>query len=476
MTTLRSEFRLWIACLSFAFLLFVGAFAQTAVQYEIDVHADAELGVFDGHLNVLYTNATPAALSEIVFRLFANDSVLYGGAFLEVTELIVQSTSLPIATFVDDTLLIVPLEPTLPPGDEIRVRMSFHGQAEPRLPSRLPASSSGSGFLTQSASAWTLTAFYPIVAHRTPEGWALSPSPGFGDLVMADASQYTVHLTTQRPLRPVTSAEVTARVDHGPLTTYTFRADNVREFSLVLVDESAYSFQSARLGEIQLETVFLAAHEAGGRRALDLAVDALALYERLIGPCPYERIVLVDVPLNQVAAMEFSGLILVGSEYAAQPDSPFFPIIVSHEMAHQWFYGAVGSDVIEHPWLDEAFATYFSYEFLSAFDDPWIAESQPASWRTSYEDARRDHPELSVAHPVYAFPDIRTYAAFVYDGGALLLHRLRSAMGERCFYQAVQSYHREHRFDVAMPEDLLHVLRRACDQPLNELLEAFDLP
>ncbi len=465
-----------IGLVSLLLLVSAAERSQASVQYEIDVRMDADLGTFDGDLTVQYTNREETALSEIVFRLFPNDSALYGEAFLEVTELTVQSASLPIATFVDDTVLIVPLEPSLSPGAEITVQMGFHGKADSWLPGQLPAVSPGSGFLTRSVSAWTLTAFYPIVAHRSSESWALSPSPGFGDLLMADASQYTVHLTTQRSLRPVTPAPPTARADHGALTTHTFQAECARDFSLVLVDEAAYVFRSEHVGNTRLETVFLSSHEAGGRRALELATDALALYERLIGPCPYAHIVLVEVPLNQVAGMEFSGLILVGSSYAEQPDDSFFSIIVSHEIAHQWFYGGVGSDVIEHPWLDEAFATYLSYEFSSAFEAPLVAEAQLASWQMSYEDARRSHPHLTVAQPVYAFPDIRTYAALVYDGGALLLHRLRSAMGDRCFYQALQSYYRDHRFGLATPEDLLRALRNACDQALDEPLDAFDLP
>ena len=39
--------------------------------------------------------------------------------------------------------------------------------------------------------------------------------------------------------------------------------------------------------------------------------------------------------------------------------------MVTHELAHMWFYGLVGDDQELHPWLDEAFAT-FAEELVDA--------------------------------------------------------------------------------------------------------------
>ncbi len=54
---------------------------------------------------------------------------------------------------------------------------------------------------------------------------------------------------------------------------------------------------------------------------------------------------------------------LVGMEY---PELVFtLPIadVVAHEVAHQWWYGLVGNDQFDEPWLDESFAQY-SHERL----------------------------------------------------------------------------------------------------------------
>jgi hypothetical protein len=55
-----------------------------------------------------------------------------------------------------------------------------------------------------------------------------------------------------------------------------------------------------------------------------------------------------------ISGVELAGLILVSADYSAAPRDPFFSVIVSHEMAHQWFYATVGSDPVWEPWLDEA--------------------------------------------------------------------------------------------------------------------------
>ena len=40
------------------------------------------------------------------------------------------------------------------------------------------------------------------------------------------------------------------------------------------------------------------------------------------------------------------------------------PTSVAHEVAHQWFYGLVGSDQWREPWLDESLATFAQRRLL----------------------------------------------------------------------------------------------------------------
>ncbi|HDS28887.1 MAG TPA: hypothetical protein ENN96_00215, partial [Candidatus Acetothermia bacterium] len=203
--------------------------------------------------------------------------------------------------------------------------------------------------------------------------------------------------------------------------------------------------------------------------------NALRLFERRIARCPYPQVSIVEVPLEGAAGMEFSGLILVGSSFAAQPRDRFFTIIVAHEMAHQWFYGGVGNSASEHPWLDEAFATFLSHEYLREYEGSGAAAAMRAEWGRTYPSVREWRPDLTFASPLYAFPDSPSYAACVYDGGAMFLHHLRETRGDSCFDQAVRTYYQTHLYGFTVPDDLLEALEHACNESLDDLLQEWDV-
>ena len=104
----------------------------------------------------------------------------------------------------------------------------------------------------------------------------------------------------------------------------------------------------------------LSGGEARWEETLGIATRALELFEARFGPYPYAELDSVAVPLRLASGVEYPGLILI-SQALYQPDNerPFYlDIVVSHEVAHQWWYATVGNDVLEYPWQDEALATF----------------------------------------------------------------------------------------------------------------------
>ena len=69
-------------------------------------------------------------------------------------------------------------------------------------------------------------------------------------------------------------------------------------------------------------------------------------------------------------------------EHTALIMTPPDGYIVVHELAHEWWFGSVGDDQAESPWLDEGFATYAEEAVLG--QRPWCRRPGP--------DARLHHP------------------------------------------------------------------------------------
>lgn len=458
-----------LICVSFTGV----AALEQPLSYDIHLAIDYDQGSFDGRCVVNYTNTTGEQLSELFFRLFANDPSLYGTASIQVSSISIQTASVPLLLFVDDTVLLVPLDAPLQPEEQVTVEFAFAGQTAFWSDSGSTGiEQTGYGLLTKSSSALTLTAFYPILAVHTDEGWSLDPSTGFGDTLMGYSADYTVLVTTDSGPIPVTSGKLvaTSKREDGQ-TEYAFTASGARDFALVLIAEN-YTSKTAELDHATIRAWFATQGFITAERTIDMAVHAFDLYEDIVGPSPFDDIDLVEVPLQRAAGVEFSGLILVSAEYARYPKQLFFSIIIAHEMAHQWFYAGVGNDVSEHPWLDESFATYLSYEFLESYLGTDVAQAELAQWSRTY-DSHRNRTHLAISSPKYAFPDSSTYGAFVYSGGATFLHALRTTLGADTFYRALQSYYSEFLHRIATPPDLFRIVESICDCQFDELLSEF---
>jgi len=456
----------FVLALLFAFTASCTA-SGTPLVYRMTLDVDYAAGTFRGDLLLTYENHSTVPLEEIFFRLCANARSLYGSASLDVDAARADGESVLVSLFADNTVLWVPLGHPLAPGASAEIALSFLGRAATALPEGEFSSQSEYGLLLKSSQALTLTAFYPSVAPYTEEGWAIDPVSALGDALFAESATYDVTLRVESGVTVIPIAdEVVAEPDGR--TRHSFHRGALRDFPLVLVDDGRQPLVTTADG-ITLRSWFSPPHAQAADIALQRGRTAIEVFSSRFGSLPYKAVDMVEVPLQRVAGVECSGLFLVSAAYAARPRDVFFDIIVSHEMAHQWFYAVVGNDPTEEPWLDEALATYASNIFL-AVTSPTAAQSERSTWAALYDRTRRDYPNLRVTSPLYDFPDSATYSAFVYSGGALELDAIRREVGDEPFFQGLAGYYADHALGIASGADLFASLSRACACPLSSAL------
>ncbi len=449
--------------------------AVAAPSYRMSLDIDPAEATFRGDLSVRYENQTLEAQTEVFFRLYGNAGAIYGSAAVEVLSVSVDGGNVETSVFADDTIVFVPLPDPLAPGASVEISLRFAGAAA-RTGSSGFASETEYGLLTRTADTLTLTAFYPLLAPITDEGWAIDPVAPLGDAIFADAADYEVTVLVPSGVTVIPSPDTAEEAPDGRRLC-SFVRRGFRDFTLIVVDGERVPLSATASG-VEIHAWFAPQHAEAASIALERSLAAVDLYSALFGPLPYPIVDVVETPLQRVAGVECSGLFLVSSWYAADPRNPFFDVIISHEMAHQWFFAAVGNDPAEEPWLDEALATFSSNVFLSAVVSEAAAEAERAGWRASYERAASARPELHITSPVYDFPDPGTYSAFVYSGGAFELDALRLALGDDVFFRGLADYYQSHLLSVADGADLLAHFRTACScwfaSPLWDELPALD--
>jgi len=462
------------ACAGLGILLLAGLTASIGAwgrpSYDMDLSVDCEMGAYAGEIIVTTENPTELPLDRLIFRLFPNDQVIYAGASLAVQGATQGNISLELKLEDDPTILTIPLLEPLGPGQTASLTLRFKGSVGPS-PARTSARSSGYGILTKNDSSLVLTSFYPLLAPFDGSSQVVHPVCEYGDTLWSDAADYTVQLTADSGFLPASTGRLTSSTPLGSIMLHDFQADGARDFALVLT--SGLAEVELQSGSRTLRAWFSPMRPEAAAQALTLASSAADLFTDLIGPLPFDEIELIEVPLRHAIGVEFSGLILLSADYSAGWRQDIYSILVSHEMAHQWFYAAVGNDPVSEAWLDESLATFLSNIFLDHIGRTASASREQELWITGYVYAQQDDPRARIGMPSCDFDSSSTYSSHVYGGGAYFLQTLRNQVGDEVFFDALQAYYAAHIGRICTTDALLAAFKNACECDLSEIFASF---
>jgi aminopeptidase N len=165
------------------------------------------------------------------------------------------------------------------------------------------------------------------------------------------------------------------------------------------------------------------------RTALGYAVRSLDTYSAAFGTFPYPEMDVVLTGFTAFGGMEYPTIIFTNRG----------KITISHELAHQYFYGIVGDDQYQAPWLDESFATWVSYL-------PFGGWKKCAYFRWPSDTAR-------ITNDMAYWADHLTEYYTIYSGGGCLLANLADRFGLDRFVEILHDYAQDHWLGVTRTAD-----------------------
>ncbi len=441
----------------------VGDLTRYTIQVDIDYNDPS----FTGAAQIDTTNREPVPLDRLYFRLLPNGGKSYGGGgSLEVRRTTIDGQPVTTHLSLSDTVLEVTLAEPLGVGESARVNFEFSGVVPVDFGSVF-GESGGYGIYNYVDGVLALSGWYPILAVYDEDGWNLDPISAIGDSVYSDSAFYSVDVTAADDLVLATTgvpveAEGMRHYATGP----------VRDFFMVMSPD--YKIASQEADGVRVNSYYLPGDEEGGERALEVAAGALQVYDARFGRYPYIELDVVEAPMRNALGVEYPGIVLVSSDIYGRPSSVIFDAAASHEVAHQWWYGVVGNDVFDAPWLDEALATYSSSVYFQDAQDEAAYQGYAGYWLESLQGLRATGRDDVVTRSLSYFEDQDnggSYGAVVYDKGALFFKALREEIGDPAFFSGLQSYYQEHKYGLAHTEDLLEAFEFAAGRPLDDLYQ-----
>lgn len=447
--------------------------------YDLELSLRDDLTGYDLHETVEYTNQTGAPLSEVALRIYAN-AVGPAPALVNVRSARCQEQACKLAR-PHASALVLQLSAALAPGARLHIQLDLRGalrvlgpndtnmlsQGIAGLPSLLGGGKGTSdyGLLSYGDGIATLAHFYAVVAARAHGRWETSVQKPFGDLGAGGLGFVRATVHAPKGVSVVSSGLVSAPAVDG---SYVIRAALVRDFAVVA---SRGLVQRARqVGDVRVRSHFLPAHTDAGERVLDIAARALTIYEAQFGGYPYADLDVVEAALvGGAGGCEFSGLVSVASMlYPPLPAAmqqlgslaSLLELTTAHEVAHQYWYGLVGSDARESPFVDEALTQWSAALYFERRYGLQRAERElDGQVAMNYRMMRMlGQPDGAVDRPVDSFESPLVYAGLVYGKAAFLYPALRKLVGDAVFFDALHSYVLRERFRTAGKSTFFDVL------------------
>ena len=432
-----------------------------ASVYHIDFQISDDFLLLEGHEEVRYTNQEDEPLDEVYFRLFPN--IAGGAATVSAVQVDGQDVE-PVYEF-HDSALRVSLPTALQPGERVVIQMDFEVEVAQEMGGNY-------GLFGYFDGVLVLDEFYPVIPVYDDEGWNVEVPPPNGDVTYYDASFYLVRVIAPANLTVVASGVEVGSEHEAGSQILTFAAGPARDFYLAASED--YTVISETVGETTVNGYALPELTKGAKVALQFATDALRSYNERFGVYPYTEFDVVSTPM-QALGMEYPGLVAIALDLYDPNEQAAglpFPIVlestVAHEVAHQWFYNAVGNDQVDEPWLDEAVVQYLTGLYYVDTHGESAARDYRASWDSRWD--RVDRADIPIGLPVAAYAD-KEYGAIVYGRGPLFVAALAEEMGQKPFDEFLRDYYESHKWGIGTSNAFRQLAEQHCQCDLTVLFE-----
>jgi len=206
----------------------------------------------------------------------------------------------------------------------------------------------------------------------------------------------------------------------------------------------------------------------------------------LFGDYPYETATCVDPAYNSHSGgMEYPTFFTGGAGFLDPEGSGDPEGVTIHEFGHGYFYGLVGSNEFENPWMDEGFTTFLDSEIYDAVYGPRLYTRNYFGIPVVFKDIRIPVETLGLAevratagrdimqNPAWQFQDEASYSANSYEKPEVMLRTLKRFLGEAVFGPLIKDYSLSFWFKHPKPQDFYDVASRHAGRDMSWFLDQF---
>ncbi|MFE9452119.1 M1 family aminopeptidase [Streptomyces sp. NPDC006739] len=402
-----------------------------APSYTVSLSSNTSGTVWTGHESATFTNASATALGEVYLRLWDN----YHGTCSAMPIAVSNVTGGTAGSLsVDCTALQITLPTPLAQGQSATIGFDL-GITVP----------SGADRFGHDGAFDFIGNALPVLAVKDAAGWHLDPYTNNGESFYSLAADFKVTLDHPTSLLVPATGTSTDTPGSSGRTVTTATASKVRDFAWAAGPFTKISGTSAAGTAVNVYTVS-GISSSDAQSMLTTAKSAVDAHAARFGAYPYGELDAVIDNNYWFGGMEYPGFVLDLVSTTA----------LTHEIGHQWWYGIVGDDEYNSPWLDEAFTDYSTDLALNKTGSncwnsvSWASSAEKITNSMAYWDAHSSR-----------------YSTVVYGYGKCALHDLRRVLGDSAMAKLLKDYAGSHWYGVSTTAEFKAAAQAATSTDLT---------
>ncbi len=491
---------------------------QQEVNYSISVELDDENHMLYAHERIEYFNNSPQLLNEIYFHIWPNaykdNSTAFNKQSKEDNNFDFNYAKFEDRGYIDSLSftqdgIAISYEETNHP-DIIKLIL-----AKPVLsaemtvietPFRVKVPDGRFSRLGHTNQAYYITQWYPKPAVYDQNGWHDMPYLNQGEFY-SEFGSFEVKITLPENyvlgatgdlqeqsekewLRE--KAKNDAEVRFGPKyenserkssekkKTLTFKQTNIHDFAW-FADKYFYVLRDEVILPNSKDTVEVWAMftrrngELWEKIAIEALKDGVYYYSLWNGDYPYKHCTAIDGTISAGGGMEYPNITIIGNSSSKQE----LERVIVHEVGHNWFYGILGSNERDYPWMDEGINSYYEHryfdekypneELIMNFGFPISAEDKQLS-DLSYFLGQSRNSEQAIQCRSNDYSSVN-YGSVVYEKASFAMHYLAQYLGEEEFDRCMQNYYEKWKFKHPGPQDMWAAFQEITDKDVSWFFE-----
>lgn len=342
----------------------------------------------------------------------------------------------------DSNILTVKLNSPLEVGQKTSVDMQYT--------LTLPHTNGRYGFNEKGIS---LTGFYPMLCAFVDGKWYYDEYSPIGDPYFSDVAKYVVTFNLPSGWEYVSSGKSKKSQENGE-TFVKSTARNIRDFALILsptLKKSSSKYKGVEISYL-------------GEKAdtLDIIKKSLGVYGKLFGNYAYDTLAIADMPFV-AGGMEYGALCVINETLGGTT----YEEVVAHEIAHQWWYGAVGSNNLIDAWQDEGLTSYATYLYFVETNNVEYSSLMMSDAYTQFhrfldiQNSVGENAKGKLGGRLKDFPSNYYYTNVTYNKSLVMWKYMQDTLGKDTVIKALKDYYSTYKLKIATPDNLYATLDNA---------------